>query len=296
LANQPELWIFSNVLAETWVDEPDLAAPVFEKTVTIPVSLPSGMCVLKMESDGIEGQIISMTVAHGSEIHLFHLINQNHFTEFKERVLQYITDIFPDNFDYYSYMRSYYNRKFREFGLTEILGADTDVKDLSEYGTKSRILQRFSDPIEGYEVPQYWRVLDKLGNRSSNQTPKQTELVVSLQLRTCDFLAKHAVIDALRCVIIALKHYADLLNELQSETKRDNWIDHQAIAEGLYNLGEFQDAALFYSKVLAFAKQGLDQEQLLKALKVSIDQLGSREFLEYALMAAKIARSRQLER
>jgi hypothetical protein len=170
---------------------------------------------------------------------------------------------------------------------------------LAEFGTKSRILQQISDPIEGYEVPQYWRVLDTLGTSVSGHSSGQNELVTSLQVKACDILAKHAAIDAIRCAIIALKHYTVLLDELQSEAKRDPWTDHRAMAEGLFKLGNFQDAAIFYSKCLShpsFNKQDNQQEQILKSLKASIDQLGSREFLEYALLAAKIARSRQLER
>ncbi|MFW9854027.1 MAG: hypothetical protein ACFFFG_03175 [Candidatus Thorarchaeota archaeon] len=299
LANQPELWIFSNVLTEPWVDVSDLDVSTFEKTVEIPITLPNGICIFKLESDGPLGQIISMCVAHGSQIRLFHLIDSSEFPHFRERVLKYVKDILPDYFDFYSYMRSYYARKFRDFGLTDVLGVDTEIKDLTEYGTKSRILQRISDPIEGYEIPQYWRVLDTLGTNVSDRPSDQKRLVVSLQVKACDILAKHAVIDTLRCTIIALKHYADLLDELQSESKRDPWSDHRTIAEGLFKLGNFQDAAVFYSKCLSqpsFDNQDQLQEQILKALKASIDQLGSREFLEYALMAAKIARSRQLER
>ncbi|MFW9777332.1 MAG: hypothetical protein ACFFE8_00680 [Candidatus Heimdallarchaeota archaeon] len=299
LANQPELWIFSNVLAEPWVKVSDLTVSTFEKTVEIPITLPSGTCIFKLESDGPLGQIISMCVAHGSEICLFHLTNNTRFEQFKRRVLEYITNIIPNYLEFYSYMGSYYNPKFRDIGLADILGPNMDVKDLAEFGTKSRILQRVSDPIEGYEIPQYWRVLDTLGTSMSDRPSEQKRLVMSLQVKACDILAKHAVIDTLRCAIIALKHYADLLDELQSESKRDPWSDHHAIAEGLFKLGNFQDAAVFYSKCLSqpsFDKQDQRQEQILKALKASIDQLGSREFLEYALMAAKIARSRHLER
>jgi hypothetical protein len=113
LANQPELWIFSNVLSEPWVNVTDLSNPTFEKTVAIPIGLPSGTCIFKLESDGPLGQIISLSIVHGSEVRLFHLTNHSRFEQFRQRVLQYVTDIFPDYFDFYSYMRSYYIPKFR---------------------------------------------------------------------------------------------------------------------------------------------------------------------------------------
>ncbi|MHA2204053.1 MAG: hypothetical protein ACW991_10230, partial [Candidatus Hodarchaeales archaeon] len=231
ISSQPELWIFSNLLVEDWVTSNDLKNPVFEKKVSIPISLPSGTAILKIESDGPKGQVISVAVVHGSEIQLFQLME-------------------PSDFDFYSYLRSFYSAKMREFGITDVLGLDTNVKDLAEYGVKSRILQRFSDPIQGYEVPQYWLVNKKLVFLKPR---KMTDSNTIIKLRTtiCDRLAKHAVIEGLRCAIIALKHYASLLDKLTSETRINPPEEHRTLADGLYELGEFQNSAIFYSKCLS---------------------------------------------
>lgn len=296
ISSQPELWIFSNLLAENWVTTADLKKTVFEKKVSIPISLPSGTAILKIESDGPKGQIISVAFVHGSEIQLFQLMQLSNFLEFQQMVLDYIKEIYPDYFDYYSYLRPFYSGKIREFGITEVLGVDTNVKDLAEYGVKSRILQRFSDPIQGYEVPQYWRVNQRLVSIVSSK-PREQELITSLRVRICDRLSKHAVIEGLRCAIIALKHYADLLDGLTSEKQINPPEEHQTLADGLYELGEFQDSAIFYSKCLSqstFANEK-ERDRILTALKDSIEQLEPQDFLEYALFAAKIARNHSEE-
>jgi len=292
ISSQPELWIFSNLLVEDWVTNDDLEKPVFEKTVSIPISLPSGTAILKLESDGLQGQVISMAIVHGSEIQLFQLIDPSSFPKFQHIALKYVKKIYSNNFDFYSYLKSFYSAKMREFGITEVLGLETDVKDLSDYGVKSRILQRFSDPIQGYEVPQYWRVIQRL-RKITPKNEREQSLILNLHTKICDSLSKHAVIEGLRCAIIALKHYADLLDSLTSETRINPPEEHQELADGLYELGSFQDSAVFYSKCLS-QKALLDKtehDRILTALKDSIEQLEPQDFLEYALFAAKIARN-----
>ena len=291
ISSQPELWIFSNLLVEDWIIDDDLKKPVFEKKVGIPISLPSGTAILKIESDGPKGQVISVAVVHGSEIQLFQLMEPSGFPEFQTTVLDYVKEIYPHNFDFYSYLRSFYSAKMREFGITDILGLDTDVKDLAEYGVKSRILQRFSDPIQGYEVPQYWRVNKNLLVLKPRKSI-ESSTIINLRKTICDRLAKHAVIEGLRCAIIALKHYASLLDKLTSETRINPPEEHRTLADGLYELGEFQNSAIFYSKCLSqstFADEN-ERDQILSALKDSIERLAPQDFLEYALFAAKVAK------
>ncbi|MFX0123834.1 MAG: hypothetical protein ACFFAE_09370 [Candidatus Hodarchaeota archaeon] len=291
ISSQPELWIFSNLLVEDWITSDDLKNPVFEKKVSIPISLPSGTAILKIESDGPKGQVISVAVVHGSEIQLFQLMEPSGFSKFQAIVLDYVKEIYPHNFDFYSYLRPFYSTKMREFGIIDILGLDTNVKDLAEYGVKSRILQRFSDPIQGYEVPQYWRVNKKLVTLKPRKiTTRNT--IVTLRKTICDRLAKHAVIEGLRCAIIALKHYASLLDKLTSEKRINPPEEHRTLADGLYELGEFQNSAIFYSKCLSqstFVDEN-ERDKILTALKDSIERLEPQDFLEYALFAAKVAR------
>ncbi|MHA1968385.1 MAG: hypothetical protein ACW964_11340, partial [Candidatus Hodarchaeales archaeon] len=244
ISNQPELWIFSNLLIDEWVAISDLSEPFYEKRVTIPISLPQGTAIFKLETDGTQGQVISVSIAHNSEIQLFQLINPDNFNEFRQKVLEYVKKIYPDNFDYYSYLKSFYTPKMRDFGLTDILGIETDIKDLADHGVKSRMLQRFPDPIQGYEVPEHWQVNKNLGSIvPKNQ--KQQRTIIELRRKICDRLAKHAVIEGLRCAIIALMHYASLLDELTSDTRINSLEEHQTIADGLYELGEYQNAAIF---------------------------------------------------
>lgn len=296
ISNQPELWIFSNLLAEDWVTNNDLKKPVFEKQVNMPISLPSGTCIFKIESDGPQGMIISVSIIHGSEIHLFQLIEPTHLSEFRRCVLNFVKEIYNDNFDFYSYLRPYYISKMNEFGITSILGNNTSVKDLADYGVKSRILQRISDPIQGYEVPQFFRINKRLISLTSKDTHER-ELISTLRTKVCDSLAKHAVIEGLRCAIIALKHYADLLDSLTSETRIDYLEEYQYLADGLYKLKDYQDAALFYSKYLSQTSltDESNRDKILSALRGSIGQLEPQEFLEYALFAAKIARTHHEE-
>jgi hypothetical protein len=292
ISSQPELWIFSNLLQEDWISGEDLKKSVFEKKVTIPISLPSGTAIFKIESDGLKGQVISVSIVHGSEIKLFQLTEPSFFPEFRQIVLKFVNEIYLNNFDFYSYLRSFYTPKMREFGITAALGLETNVKDLADYGVKSRILQRFSDPIQGYEVPQFWRVNQRLVSIISSN-PRERELITDLRIKICDRLAKHAVIEGLRCAIIALKHYADLLDGLTSETQVNPPEEHQTLADGLYELGEFQNSAIFYSKCLSqstFTNED-ERDQILTALKDSIERLEPQDFLEYALFAAKIARN-----
>ncbi|MFX0014234.1 MAG: hypothetical protein ACFFB2_07065 [Promethearchaeota archaeon] len=296
ISSQPELWIFSNLLAEDWVTSKDLEKPFFAKKVDIPISLPSGTAILKIESDGPKGQVISVAVVHNAEIQLFLLIEPSSFSKFQQVVLEYIKEIYPHNFDFYSYLRSFYSIKMREFGITETLGFDTDVKDLAEYGVKSRILQRFSDPIQGYEVPQYWRVNKKLSILKPRDSI-QNKTIKKLRTITCDRLAKHAVIEGLRCVILALKHYSALLDKLTSEKRIDPTEEQKILADGLYEIGEFQNSAIFYSKCLSqptFVNEN-ERDQILSALKNSIERLEPQDFLEYALFAAKIAKNHSEE-
>jgi len=293
ISDQPELWIFSNLLAEKWINKEDLKHSVYQRQVTMPISLPSGTAIFKIESDGTQGEIISVSIAHKSEIHLFQLIAPSRKEAFQEAVLNYIKNIYSDTFDFYSYLRPYYLPKMREFGILNILGDETLVKDLADYGVKSRILQRISDPIQGYEVPQYWRANKRLESRKSlDQTDKV--LINKLRSTICDRLAKHAVIEGLRCSIIALKHYADLLDTMTSEKKIVHSDEYLSLANGLYELGEFQDSAIFYSKCLSQANYENKTEsvsnEILTSLKSSIEHLEPQEFLEYALFAAKVAR------
>ncbi|MFX1504943.1 MAG: hypothetical protein ACFFDC_02405 [Promethearchaeota archaeon] len=291
ISSQPELWIFSNLLVEDWITDDELRRPVFEKKVSIPISLPSGTAILKLESDGPKGQVISVAVVHGSEIQLFQLMEPSRFSEFQTEVIDYVKEIYPHNFDFYSYLRSFYSTKMRELGISDILGLDTNVKDLAEYGVKSRILQRFSDPIQGYEVPQYWRVNKKLVNLKPRKKTERN-MIKNLRKIICDRLAKHAIIEGLRCAIIALKHYASLLDKLTSEVRINPPEEHRTLADGLFELGEFQNSAIFYSKCLSqssFANED-ERDQILTALKDSIEQLAPQDFLEYALFAAKVAR------
>ncbi|UCE13073.1 MAG: hypothetical protein JSV04_12885 [Candidatus Heimdallarchaeota archaeon] len=291
ISRQPELWIFSNLLAEDWVTKNDLKKAVFEKQVNLPISLPSGTCIFKIESDGPQGIVISVSIAFGSEIKLFQLIEPSCFPEFRENVLEFVTQIYPDNFDFYSYLHSYYAPKMREFGFSDALGLDVSVKDLAEYGVKSRILQWFSDPIQGYEVPQYWRLNQRLAALSPKNA-QERELIPTLRIKVCDSLAKHAIIEGLRCAIIALKHYASLLDELTSETRINFFSEYQTLADTLYKIGDFQNAAIFYSKCLSqsVSINEDDQDRILNALKDSIDNFKPQDFLEYALFAAEIAR------
>ncbi len=277
---------------EDWIESTDLGKAVFEKRVSIPISLPQGTAIFKIESDGPEGQIISVSIVHGSEIQLFQLLEPSKYEQFRRTVLHYIKEIYPENFDYYSYLRSFYQHKFREFGISEILGVESEVKDLAAHGIKSRILQQFPDPIQGYEIPQFWRVNTSLVKLRVNK-PEEEERIIDLRGRICDRLAKHAIIEGLRCAIIALKHYASLLDDLTAETRIDHIQEYQSLADGLYHLGEFQDSAIFYSKCLSqpVSRNEDEQTRILTALKDSIDQLEPNEFLEYALFAAKIVRS-----
>ncbi|MFX0152150.1 MAG: hypothetical protein ACFFAJ_15290 [Candidatus Hodarchaeota archaeon] len=296
ISNQPELWIFSNLLAEEWVTNNDLKQPVFEKQVNMPISLPSGTCIFKIESDGPRGIIISISIIYGSEIHLFQIMDPAHFSDFRQSVLNYVKEIYHDNFDFYSYSKSYYINKMKEFGITSILGRNVTIKDLSDYGVKSRILQRISDPIQGYEVPQFFRINQRLASLTP-KNPREQDLISNLRTKVCDSLAKHAVIEGLRCAVIALKHYADLLDSLTSETRINFLEEYQYLADGLYKLKDYQNAALFYSKYLSQASltDESDQDPILTALRESIDQLEPQEFLEYALFAAKIARAHHEE-
>ncbi len=84
ISSQPELWIFSNLLQEDWVTGEDLKKSVFEKKVTIPISLLSGTAIFKIESDGPKGQVISVSIVHGSEIKLFQLTEPSCFPEFQK--------------------------------------------------------------------------------------------------------------------------------------------------------------------------------------------------------------------
>ena len=293
ISDQPELWIFSNLLAEKWITEEDLKNSVYHRQVTMPISLPSGTSIFKIESDGTQGEIISVSIAHLSEMHLFQLIAPLRKKDFQQAVLNHIKKIYSETFDFYSYLRPYYLPKMREFGILEILGIETSVKDLADYGVKSRVLQRISDPIQGYEVPQYWRANKRLENRKSSGKANEV-LIRKLRSTICDRLAKHAVIEGLRCAIIALKHYADLLDSMTSERKIIHSDEYLSLANGLFELGEFQDSAIFYSKCISQAnyenKNDSVSNDILASLKLSIEHLEPQEFLEYALFAAKVAR------
>ena len=293
ISDQPELWIFSNLLAEKWITEEDFKNSVYQRQVTMPISLPSGTAIFKIESDGTQGEIISVTVAHLSEIHLFQLITPLRKDEFQQAVLNHIKNIYSETFDFYSYLRPFYLPKMRDFGVFDILGDETQVKDLADYGVKSRILQRISDPIQGYEVPQYWRANKRLVSRKSSEKVNK-DLICKLRSTICDRLAKHAVIEGLRCAIIALKHYADLLDSMTSEKKIVHTDEYLSLANGLFELGEYQDSAVFYSKCISQAnyenKTDSASNDILTSLKSSIEHLEPQEFLEYALFAAKVAR------
>jgi len=293
ISDQPELWIFSNLLAEKWITEEDLKNSVYHRQVTMPISLPSGTAIFKIESDGTQGEIISVSIAHLSEVHLFQLISPLRKEDFQKEVLNHIKNIYSETFDFYSYLRPYYLPKMREFGIFDTLGDETQVKDLADYGVKSRVLQRISDPIQGYEVPQYWRANKRLESRYSSKQSNKL-LIDKLRSTICDRLAKHAVIEGLRCAIIALKHYADLLDSMTSEKKIVYTDEYLSIANGLYELGEYQDSAVFYSKCISQANYENKTESIsndiLTSLKSSIEHLEPQEFLEYALFAAKVAR------
>ncbi|MHA2175533.1 MAG: hypothetical protein ACXABI_11945, partial [Candidatus Hodarchaeales archaeon] len=232
-----------------------------------------------------------------SKIHLIQLISPSDFTTFKKTVLDTVQKVYDDSFNFFSYLKPYYHPKMREFGILNILG-DTPIQDLADYGVKSRILQRISDPIQGYEVPQYWRVNNKLEELSQGNKGNK-KVIISLRSAICDRLAKHAVIEMLRCSIIALKHYADLLDKMTSEMKIKYSEEYLEIADGLYKIGEFQDSAVFYSKCLSQTSYESKNEQsrtdILAALKSSIEHLEPQEFLEYALFAAKVARGQDDE-
>lgn len=297
ISNQPELWIFSNLLAEKWIKASDLKNTTYEREVTMPIALPSGTTIFKIESDGTKGEIISITIANSSKIYLFQLIHPSEFSEFKKTVLESVQKVYDDSFNFFSYMRPYYLPKFRDFGILDIIG-DTPIQDLADYGVKSRILQNISDPIQGYEVPQYWRVNNKLEEIiQAKQVSKKA--ILSLKLAILDRLAKHAVIEMLRCSIIALKHYAGLLDKMTSEIKINYSEEYLEIADGLYKIGEFQDSAVFYSKCLSQAGYDRENDQsranILAALKSSIGHLEPQEFLEYALFAARVARGQEDE-
>ncbi|MHA1978555.1 MAG: hypothetical protein ACW98F_10040 [Candidatus Hodarchaeales archaeon] len=295
ISNQPELWIFSNLLAEKWVNEKDLEKSIFERQVTMPISLPSGTAIFKIESDGTQGDVISFSIAHSSEIRLFQLLDPDQFSKFKQVVLSSVDTIYNENFAFFSYLQPYYLPKLRELGVMQILG-DTSIQDLANYGVKSRILQRISDPAQGYEVPQYWRVNKSL--QSIIRGDKRNEKRINyLRSAICDRLAKHAVIESLRCAIIALKHYADLLDSMTSESKIEYSDEYLELADSLYQLGEFQDSAVFYSKCLSHSnyenKEEKVRNKILTALKSSIEQLEPQEFLEYAIFAARVARGHE---
>ncbi len=295
ISSQPELWIFSNLLAEKWISEKDIENPIFERRVTMPISLPSGTAIFKIESDGTQGDIISFSIAHSSEIRLFQLLEPAQVSKFKQIVLSSVDTIYNENFDFFSYLQPYYLPKLRDIGVMEILG-DTPIQDLSNYGVKSRILLRISDPVQGYEVPQFWRVNKSLEALSRNDT-RNNKRISYLRSAICDRLAKHAVIESLRCAIIALKHYADLLDSMTSESKIEYSDEYLELADGLYQLGEFQDSAVFYSKCLSHSNYENREEEvrnkILAALKSSIEQLEPQEFLEYALFAARVARGHE---
>ena len=296
ISSQPELWIFSNLLLEEWVINDNLNKPYFEKKVSIPISLPQGTTIFKFETDGTQGQVISVSIVHESEIQLFQLIDPDKFNDFRQKVLEYVKEIYPNNFDYYSYLKPFYAPKMREFGINNILGIKTEVKDLANHGVKSRILQRFPDPIQGYEVPEHWQVNKNLAVLKTEKL-EQRKTVIELRSKICNRLAKHAVIEGLRCAIIALKHYASLLDELTTDTRINSLMEYQTIADSLYQLGEYQNAAIFYSKCLSSTSSD-DKDntnRILSILRSSIQQMEPQEFLEYALFAAKVARSHRDE-
>ncbi len=295
ISNQPELWIFSNLLAEKWINENNLEEPVFERRVTMPFSLPSGSAIFKIESEGTQGDVISFSIAHSSEIYLIQLLDPAQFLKFKQTVLSAVETIYNENFNFFSYLKPYFLPKLREFGVMEVLG-DTPIQDLADYGVKSRILQRISDPVQGYEVPQYWRVNRNL-EALQNKELRNENRIFSLRSAICDRLAKHAVIESLRCAVITLKRYADLLDSMTSESKIEYSDEYLELADGLYQLGEFQDSAVFYSKCLSHSnfehKEEEVRNKILAALKSSIEQLEPQEFLEYAIFAARVARGHE---
>ena len=89
ISDQPELWIFSNLLAEKWINEEDLPKSIFERQVTMPISLPSGTAIIKFESDGTQGEVISVSVAHLAEIYLFQLEVHHPFQDKLIQVIQH---------------------------------------------------------------------------------------------------------------------------------------------------------------------------------------------------------------
>lgn len=295
ISEQPELWIFSNILTQKWFEDEDvLKDPIFYKKISTPIALPQGFALFKIETDGIEGKIISLSIGFESNIHLFLLTDPKKYDIFKEKCLEFIkNDIIPETFTYFSYLKSFYIKKLREFGLFSILQPTDTIKDLADYGVKSRILQRISDPIEGYEVPQFWNVNCKLSSIEKKELDSKEKGVLNkIRIKIIENLGKHAVIECTRLNILFYKHYSELLNNLTSESRLDYSLEYSNMAKSLLTIGDFQNAALFFSKALSDKNlSDSTSEKLMESLNLCVDRLKPHEIIEYALFASKIAKS-----
>ena len=119
-------------------------------------------------------------------------------------------------------------------------------------------------------------------NRISNQ----------VRIKIIENLGKHAIIECTRLNILFYKHYSELLNNLTSESRLDYSLEYSNMANSLLTIGDFQNAALFFSK--AMADKNLSDsasEELLESLNLCINRLKPHEIIEYALFASKIAKS-----
>ncbi|MHA2370175.1 MAG: hypothetical protein ACXADX_15280 [Candidatus Hodarchaeales archaeon] len=290
LSSQPEFFLFLTSFRNRWLNPDDVEKEIAFEKLSLPFSL--GNVVFKFETNGFRGEIISFALAFKETLHIAQLCDPKGLINFYRHCVDQITLLATSEAPlFYSYDIKYVQRvidKLSEVSSTPALhDLRKNCRDLSKIERKAFLLRNMPD-IVPEEVPQYWATNMRLCDLQPDR--KLSKEIADMRSPILDALAKHAALECARISVIYLRNLLsdfDLLN-LRSRMPREK--QYEFFANSMRDLGDFQTAAFWYSKLLASETPSASMEHYIAQLEQCISEMKPDELLKYAIQAAQVAR------
>ncbi len=290
-SSQPEFFLFLSSFRDQWVEAKELNDNFIIKEISLPFSL--GNVVFKFETNGLEGEIVSFAIAFNEELHVVQLCSPDGLIEFYRHCVDKITILATSEAPlFYSYDMRFIRKaldRLKEVSETPaVRDLRVNCRDLSKKERKALFVRNLPD-IDSSEVPQYWSTNSRLCDLLSNRTPSKE--IQQIRCTILDSLAKHVALECTRISMIYLRDLINNFDQLSSPTRTPREKQYEFFADSMRDLGDYQSAAFWYSKLLA-SDIGENMEYYMSQLEFCISEMRPEELIRYAVYAAQAAKGK----
>ncbi|MFX0114136.1 MAG: hypothetical protein ACFFB3_06280 [Candidatus Hodarchaeota archaeon] len=296
LSSQPEFFLFLSSFKSSWLNSDEAQKELAIEEVSLPFSL--GNVVFKFETNGFKGEIISFALAFKSTLHVAQLCDPENLIEFYRHCVDKITFLATSEAPlFYSYDNRFVQRAIDRLSEVSETPAIKDLRkncrDLSKIERKALLLRNIPD-IAASEVPQYWATNNRLCKLQ--KTRKASKESMDMRCTILDALMKHAALECARISVIYLRDLVTSFDQLGLRTEIPREKQYEFFADSMRDLGDYQTAAFWYSKLLASETPSANMEHYIAQLEHCISEMKPDELLRYAIDAAQVARSESSSR